>query len=258
VRVSTSVSGGGGNSSGADVSMVPGASSMTADGSTVIFDTAEALSPDDTDGVTDVYAWHDHGGVSLISASGGQSVGISPSGRDIFFATDAQVLPADRDFNTDIYDARANGGFTPIQTTPCSGDGCQGEPSQRPSLAGSLFGGSGGLGGVEVAPAFSLRAVSAAQRRTAARTGILSIRVKSNSSGRLTAIASAKLKGKKRRVAFASPIAKKAGITTIRLSLSSAARQWLRNGRPLRVKLSVTKKGAKKRSSSVRLPGASS
>ncbi len=258
VRVSSSVAGGGGNTHnpGSDVS-IPAEPAVSADGSTVIFDTAEALSLSDVNGVDDVYSWRD-GQVSLISAGGGNAVGVTPSGRDLFFRTAAQVLGADGDANADLYDARLGGGFAPAQAPPpCSGDQCQSLRSRPPSLSGPPVVGSGG-GVAEVLPVFLVQAVSPAQRRAAARTGVLSIRVKSNSAGRFTAIANAKFKGRNRRVAFTSPIAKKAGTVKIRLSLSGAARQWLRSGRPLRVKLSVIKKGAKKRSMSVRLPGASS
>ncbi len=70
VRVSTSVTGSGGNGPGFDVvaprSSRRSASSMSADGSMVVFETGEALSPEDTDGVADVYLWRD-GRVSLVS-----------------------------------------------------------------------------------------------------------------------------------------------------------------------------------------------
>jgi hypothetical protein len=240
VRVSTSVSGGGGNSSGADVSMVPGASSMTADGSTVIFDTAEALSPGDTDGVTDVYAWHDHGGVSLISASGGQSVGISPSGRDIFFSTDAQVLAADRDFNTDIYDARTNGGFTPVQTTPCSGDGCRGQRSQPPSLAGPSAPATGSQGLVGPSSAFSLRAVSAAQRRGLAATGKVSLTVTTNAPGTVSVRATATIGGRSVTVGSARRTLTAPGRVAVVLTLSRKARSQLAARGKLTVRIAVS------------------
>jgi hypothetical protein len=56
-------------------------------GSTVIFDTADALSPDDANGVGDMSGRRD-GWVSLISAVGGTAVRNTPSGCDIFFSED--------------------------------------------------------------------------------------------------------------------------------------------------------------------------
>lgn len=112
VRVSVRVSGAGGND-GFDASSSP-RPSMTSDGSTVIFSTAEALSPSDTNGVDDVYAWQggdvakiSPDGVAATSDFGGKAYAtITPSGRDIYFTTNDAVLAADGDATTDIYDAR--------------------------------------------------------------------------------------------------------------------------------------------------------
>jgi hypothetical protein len=131
-RVSTSVTGSGGNDPGFDVEPLSG--SMSADGSMVVFTTAEALSPEDTDGVSDVYLWHD-GRVSLISTGGGQSPQIDASGQNIYFVTHQPLTAADRDVNTDIYDARIDGGFDLSSPPPCSGEACQGLPSTPPVSA---------------------------------------------------------------------------------------------------------------------------
>jgi hypothetical protein len=240
VRVSTSVTGSGGNGSGLDVSMIRGASSMTADGSTVIFDSAEALSVGDTDGVTDVYAWHDDGRVSLISAGGGQSAGISSSGRDIFFSTDVPVLAVDGDFNKDIYDARVGGGFAPVQTTPCSGDECRGQRSQPPSLAGPPPAVPGGPGGIEVSPAFSLRAVSAAQRKALALTGKVSLTVTSNAPGTIGVRATATIGGRSASVGSARRTLTAPGRVALVLTLSKRARSQLAGRGKLAVRVVVS------------------
>jgi Tol biopolymer transport system component len=254
LRVSTSVSGGGGNGQGFDVSMFPGASSMSADGSTVIFDTAEALSAGDTDGVSDVYAWRADGGVSLISAGGGRLVGITPSGRDIFFASEAQVLAADRDFNTDIYDARIGGGFTPIQAAPCSGDGCQGQRSQPPSLTGPSPAGSGEASGVEVSPAFSLRTISAAQRKALAATGKVRLTVTTNTPGTIGVKATASIGGRSVTVGSARRTLGAPGEIAVTLTLSKKARGQLAVRGKLEVKVTVShSKVALNRSVTLRL-----
>jgi hypothetical protein len=241
VRVSMSVSGSGGNGPGpgADVLLVYGASSMTADGSTVIFDSAEALSVEDTDGVTDVYRWRD-GQVSLISAGGGRSVGITPSGRDIFFETVVPVLAADGDPQNDIYDARVGGGFAPAQTVPCSGDGCQGPLSQSPPLAGPLPVVPGGLGEVVASPAFSLRAVSSVQRRVLAATGKVSLVVTANAPGTITARATATIGGRSVMVGTARRTLTGAGRVTVVLRLSRKARSQLALRGRLSVKVAVS------------------
>ena len=157
---------------------------MTADGSTIVFVTAEALSAQDIDGVSDVYAWHD-GLVSLISdgRTGGREAWITPSGRDIFFSTDGRLTASDGDANTDIYDARVGGGFDFTQPAPCFGDSCQGQPRPAPGLPGPATPGSAGRGSEGVVSEFSLKAVSATQRRRLAQTGRLTLAVKTNAPG---------------------------------------------------------------------------
>jgi Tol biopolymer transport system component len=138
LRISTDTMGGGGN---AEIEAYSRGStrpnsrprvSMTSDGSTVVFITAEALSPSDTDGVTDVYEFHD-GQVSLISPDGGGEPRITSSGTDIFFATSSQLTAADGDTNPDVYDARVGGGFSFARPQPCSGEACRGALPPAPS-----------------------------------------------------------------------------------------------------------------------------
>jgi hypothetical protein len=115
---------------------------VSADGSTVVFESAAALTQDAESaaavGAESVYAFQSSGGLSggdvhLISdgrdTHGAQAIGIDASGRDIYFATADQLVPEDRDTQSDIYDARQLGGMTsaPAPAT-CTGEGCQGEP----------------------------------------------------------------------------------------------------------------------------------
>lgn len=112
---------------------------VTEDGSTVVFETAERLSPRAINGQYDIYEWHE-GQVGLIS--GGQSPTadidpvITPSGRDIFFGTEQGLVAQDVDGLGDIYDARREGGFPQELAAPiCSGAGCQGVPPAPPIFA---------------------------------------------------------------------------------------------------------------------------
>lgn len=103
---------------------------MSDDGSHVFFATPDALVPEDTNDLEDVYEWH-NGTVSLISTgTGAQSaalIGASRSGNDVFFITAGPLLGRDIDVATDIYDARVGGGFatSPPKAT-CEGEGCKG------------------------------------------------------------------------------------------------------------------------------------
>ena len=117
------------------------------DGSTVVFSTAQALSPravnDQQSGQSpqDVYEYHE-GRVGLISTGHSPSSDlwpvIAPSGRDIFFMTREDVVPQDSDGLLSLYDARIDGGFPPpaVKEGGCTGDSCQGPPSV-PNLLGA-------------------------------------------------------------------------------------------------------------------------
>ena len=116
--------------------LLRGSSLGSSDGSRIFFDTADALTVKDTNGVRDVYEW-ENGVTHLISSGKGSNPSFyldsSFSGDDLFFATTDSIDPADTDGQYDVYDARVGGGF-PVRPAlaPCS-DGCQGEPPQ-PSL----------------------------------------------------------------------------------------------------------------------------
>jgi hypothetical protein len=109
---------------------------ISEDGSRIVFSSAEPLSRDATNGLTNIYEWHQgpggEGVVSLISSGSSEtpdtSPVISPSGRDIFFITNQGLTPGDTDGQTDVYDARLDGGFPPVAApvAPCAGDACQG------------------------------------------------------------------------------------------------------------------------------------
>jgi hypothetical protein len=111
---------------------------VSEDGSRVFFDSNDALVPQDTDGVQDVYEY-EAGHVYLISGGTGiydsQFVDASASGDDVFFITGTSLVPQDSG-SVDLYDARVGGG-APALLAPaaCSGTGCQGVPGVPPIFA---------------------------------------------------------------------------------------------------------------------------
>ncbi len=240
VRVSTSTSGTGGNDPAYDADLGGTSSalaSMTSDGSSIVFDTAEALSPNDNDGTTDVYAWHD-GHVSLISSGGGNLLWISPSGRDIFFQTAVTLVPTDRDVIADIYDARVGGGFDLPQTEPCSGVQCRGQQSLPPSRVAPAPA-PDGRGPTQAAPGFSLGAVSAAQRKRLAATGKIALTITANVPGTVSATASATIGGRSATIASARRTMTAPGRVAVSLTLSKKARAQLAAKGKLTVKVTV-------------------
>jgi hypothetical protein len=126
---------------------------VSEDGSRIVFMTEDPLSPAATNGLANVYEWHE-GSVSLVSSGSalepdGDPV-ITSSGRDLFFATTAGLVGGDTDGLADVYDARIGEGFpvAPAQAEACAGDACQGPltnpapllvPGSVPQAAGGNF-----------------------------------------------------------------------------------------------------------------------
>jgi hypothetical protein len=113
---------------------------VSADGTRVFFDSADALVPQDSNGLLDVYEWEREGSgtcelpsdcLSLLSGgkalSDSYMIGTSVTGNDVFIVTRAQLVGADRNENYDVYDARVEGTRQPAPPS-CSGTGCQGVP----------------------------------------------------------------------------------------------------------------------------------
>jgi hypothetical protein len=128
---------------------------MSDDGRYVFFSTADALVPQDTNGLYDVYEYDaSTGKVSLLSPGTGDSsvwfFDASSNGDDAFLMTREHLVSKDRDTLVDLYDARVNGGFPEPPPPPpaCVGDACQGVPSAAPvfSTASGLTGLGNGAG----------------------------------------------------------------------------------------------------------------
>jgi Tol biopolymer transport system component len=126
---------------------------ISADGQHVFFSTADALVPQDVNGLDDAYEYDTATGrVSLISSGVGQNgawfVASSASARDAFIVTRDALVSGDPDSLVDVYDVRMGGGFPQPQpqTGGCVGDECQGVPSAAPSFnTASGFSGLGNL-----------------------------------------------------------------------------------------------------------------
>ena len=81
---------------------------VTSDGERAYFRTWGRLSPEDTDGLPDIYEWR-NGAIGLVSPasdgrqSGAFCAGASPNGRYIAFSTFEELVPGDSDGDMDIY-----------------------------------------------------------------------------------------------------------------------------------------------------------
>ena len=110
---------------------------VSEDGSRIVFTSAEPLSAQAVNHLSNVYEWQiepgwSEGRVSLVSTGSAtepiEHATISSSGDDIFFTTAQGLVPRDTDGVADVYDARLGGGFSPAEAgqEECSGDACQG------------------------------------------------------------------------------------------------------------------------------------
>jgi streptogramin lyase len=132
---------------------------VTDDGRHVFFQTADRLLPEDVNSAKDVYEWtvsgssectRTDGCLALISSGQGEAdselYGMSADGHDVFFRTVDRLVTSDVAGSPSIYDARVEGGIpNEVETAPCQGDACQGQPSLPPDLSipASLPTGSG-------------------------------------------------------------------------------------------------------------------
>jgi hypothetical protein len=116
------------------------AHALSDDGQHVFFTTAEALSPDDTNGRADAYEYDTATrSVHLLSSGTDPSpsylIDASNDGSNAFIATRQQLLRWDVDNSYDLYDARIGGGFPEptIPPPPCAADACLNQSSATPA-----------------------------------------------------------------------------------------------------------------------------
>ncbi len=132
---------------------------ISPDGSRVFFETMDALVPQDTNGVSDVYEW-ENGRIYLISSGqgtfGSSFSGASSNGDDVFITSVDHLAPQDIENSTEIYDARVDGGFpyTPF-SSGCNSGQCQGPQTPAPAFgapASATFVGLGNPASVAAVP----------------------------------------------------------------------------------------------------------
>ena len=127
---------------------------LSDDGGSLFFVTDEALVPEDSNGIEDIYEYDAaSGAVGLISTGTDPLTAhfgdASAAGTDALFTTRERLVPLDTDSAVDAYTARVGGGLASQHPAPpappCTGKGCRGE-SSTPSLAGAASTGLVGKG----------------------------------------------------------------------------------------------------------------
>lgn len=237
---------------------------ISADGRTVMFESRDALVPEDVNGQTDTYIWR-NGELQLISTGRSEypstAVDLSSSGDNVYFTTADQLVARDHDDSLDVYVARIDGGFfddpppPPVICAALSG-GCQGDGAEQVAVRrGTESPSSNGNANSRARRGLTVGAISSKARRLATRRGVLTLRVRTDRAGRVAAVARARFGSRVRRVARGSIRLPGAGSGVLRLRLDGAVRRRLGRGRAVSVSVRVTSAGARPRTIAVRLPG---
>jgi hypothetical protein len=221
------------------------------DGRWIAFGTESALEPDDQNDLSDVYVWHD-GALFLLSA-GEEGIradfGNVSAGGDVMFKTYAQLLPWIDDDHLKVYVARVGGGGLPGPVDPregCVGDDCQGGPLPRDPGAGNPTEGFTGPGDEDdpaapfsANPSMTAPSLSKAAKRKLARGRAVTVTVRSNSAGRVTATTRFKVGRRWLRSSAATRTLKRAGTVRLTVRLSPKARAQLARRGAVRLRIDV-------------------
>jgi hypothetical protein len=189
----------------------------------LFFDSPDALVPQDTNGVEDVYEYEPAGtgsctvtsatfserlaGCAGLVSSGSSGVEsafmeASESGDDVFFLTAAPLVSQDRDTAYDIYDAHMCSAAVPCAATAVSppacttADSCRAAPSPQPAVFGApasaTFAGAGNL-----APAASTPVVKAKPPKAKVKRRVKKHKGRKTGRGRRSGKGNVKPKGKR-------------------------------------------------------------
>jgi hypothetical protein len=237
-RVSVDTAGVGGNADFTDASLGY-RYALSNDGQQVVFTTTEALSPEDGNGGSDAYVWHD-GHTSLLSTGsvggGAGSVFIDGSGDDIYITSGQQLTADDIDEVADVYDIRRGGGYTFEELSPCSGEGCQPASTPAPDNGTPATDGAGGEGNYRPA-AISIKALSSSQRAKLAAGGEAELPLKVSGPGKISLTGTARIDKRTSQVIDASSRAVQAGLVRVPITLAQRALSQLHNKGVLSVQL---------------------
>jgi hypothetical protein len=227
---------------------------ISENGSYVVFQSSDALTPQVHGGTNNVYEWQD-GNVYLISdgtdsQSNAGLIGMDATGENIFFVTADKLVGQDTDEDYDVYDARVDGGFpAPTPEPSCSGEACQGP------LTGSLGSTtplitSNGAPSIGNLPAATAKHTGAGARQIAItghviKGSAITLFVSAAGSG-LISVSGAGVKELRKSVP-------RAGVYSVRPALTGRERRLLRRRRRLRLELTVSFRSASGTTSSAKV-----
>jgi hypothetical protein len=174
-----------------DLSRAIHQTSYLSDEGRLFFNSSDALVPQDSNGLVDVYEYEPGGAgsctqsegcVQLISSGTSREESVfldaSASGNDVFFLTSAQLTSQDDDTAYDVYDAHVCTAEVPCEQapvvpSPCnSGESCKPAPTPQPSIFGAppsaTFTGAGNPAPLVATPQPKVRRLTRAQQLTKA------------------------------------------------------------------------------------------
>jgi hypothetical protein len=191
------------------------------------FATKNAYDPGDTNGLADVYEFHDGEHRLVSTAASGHSarfVDASDNGKTVYFTTTAPIVPQDQDKALDLYVTREGAGFAydpDTGTPPCQGlEACHGPiPGAAPG-AGPSTPAFEGL----VNPTIVNGTVKMSKAKVRGSVATLTVRV--STRGRVSAAGNGLVKATRQ--------AKKAGKVTLRVRLTGKSKAALRKGGSLK------------------------
>jgi hypothetical protein len=231
---------------------------VSEDADTVLLSTPESLVADDLNGVKDDYVWRAGEVYRLPGATDGNFVAwpsMSHDGSTIAYVSRSPLLPQDGDQAADIYVARTDGGYLTDPETSCDPltEDCQG-PGAPPAGTDTKTSGTAD-GNVPAAERkqLALGGLKAAQKRRAARTGVIALRVRASQAGRVALVATGRVSGRTRRLGRTTMTLPAGAAVTVELRLNRAARRQLKAGKRLRLRLQARSAGARAKSLAVTL-----
>ena len=215
---------------------VPNRLTVSENGSYIVFQSNDALTPQVHGGLQNAYEWHD-GNVYLISdgidrINHAGLIGMDAAGANIFFTTADRLVGQDTDEDTDVYDARIDGGFpAPTPAPSCSGETCQGPLSS--TLTPPLLGSTGVPLIGNLTPSVKTTTATPAVKivKHSYNKGTLTLSVSVPAQGHVSASGSG--------VATVTRSVSKSGTYALKLTLTGADKASLREHHRLKLKIKV-------------------
>jgi hypothetical protein len=235
---------------------------VSEDAETIVMRTEEGWAADDTNGVMDAYMWRDgqvyrlpgSSDATLLADRFDRQPSMSHDGSVVAYLTPQQALPQDGDSAADVYVVRVDGGYPapvpgidcdPLASGGCHGGGVGETGSDRRTDTGSS---GNAVAGDRVRVAVG--GLTATQRKRAANSGVLALRVRASRAQRVRVIVRGRVGNRSRRLGHTlRMVGPRTSI--VRVRLAKAARQRLADGQRLRLSVRVGADGARQRSLTV-------